>query len=81
MKRSNFKILVLSAFAGLALNTISCTQNLLEQTPTVDLPSSAFWNTEADATTALMGAYSAVRPLFDRDYYLDGHQTGLSFPA
>ena len=72
MKRSNFKILVLSAFAGLALNTISCTQNLLEQTPTVDLPSSAFWNTEADATTALMGAYSAVRPLFDRDYYLDG---------
>jgi len=72
MKRSNFKIFVISAVAGLALFTISCTQNLLEQTPTVDLPSSAFWNTEADATTALMGAYSAVRPLFDRDYYMDG---------
>ena len=72
MKRSNFKIFVISAVAGLALFTISCTQNLLEQTPTVDLPSSAFWNTEADATTALMGAYSVVRPLFDRDYYMDG---------
>lgn len=73
MKRLNFKIFVIAAFAGLAFFTTSCTKNLLEQTPTVDLPSSAFWNTEADATTALMGAYSAVRPLFDRDYYMDGH--------
>jgi hypothetical protein len=72
MKRLNLKIFVISAFAGLAFMTSSCTKNLLEQTPTVDLPSSAFWNTEADATTALMGAYSAVRPLFDRDYYMDG---------
>jgi len=72
MKRLNFKIFVISAFAGLTFFTSSCTKNLLEQQPTVDLPSSAFWNTEADATTALMGAYSAVRPLFDRDYYLDG---------
>jgi len=72
MKRFNLKIFVISACAGLAFFTSSCTKNLLDQTPTVDLPSSAFWNTEADATTALMGAYSAVRPLFDRDYYLDG---------
>jgi hypothetical protein len=72
MKRLNLKIFVISAFAGLAFMTSSCTKNLLEQTPTVDLPSSAFWNTEADATTALMGAYSSVRPLFDRDYYMDG---------
>ncbi|MEI7423298.1 MAG: RagB/SusD family nutrient uptake outer membrane protein [Prolixibacteraceae bacterium] len=72
MKRLNLKIFVISAFAGLALFMSSCTKNLLEQTPTVDLPSSSFWNTEADATTALMGAYSAVRPLFDRDYYFDG---------
>ena len=73
MKKLNYKILVISAFAGMAFFASSCTKNLLEQQPTVDLPSSAFWNTEADATTALMGAYSAVRPLFDRDYYMDGH--------
>jgi hypothetical protein len=72
MKKRSYKILVCSALAGLALLTSSCTKNLLDQTPKVDLPSSAFWNTEADATTALMGAYSAVRPLFDRDYYFDG---------
>jgi len=73
MKKINLKIYVCAALAGLALLTNSCTKNLLDQQPTVDLPSTAFWNTEADATTALMGAYSAVRPLFDRDYYLDGH--------
>ncbi len=72
MKKINFKILVFSAVAGMALFTSSCTKNLLDQNPTVDLASAAFWNTEADATTALMGAYSSVRPLFDRDYYLDG---------
>ena len=73
MKRVNFKIFVIFAFAGLTFFTSSCTKNLLQQTPTVDMASSQFWVTEADATTALMGAYSAVRPLFDRDYYLDGH--------
>jgi hypothetical protein len=72
MKKISLKIFVCSALAGLALLTSSCTKNLLDQQPTVDLPSSAFWNTEVDATTALMGAYSAVRPLFDRDYYMDG---------
>lgn len=51
----------------------SCVENLLEREPTTELASSAFWQTEADATFALMGLYSSVRPLFDRDYYLDGH--------
>lgn len=72
MKKINFKIFVISALAGLTFFTSSCTKNLLRQTSTVDMASSAFWLTEADATTALMGAYTAVRPLFDRDYYLDG---------
>jgi len=72
MKKITFKILVYSAVAGLTLFASSCTKNLLDQNPTVDLASASFWNTEADATTALMGAYSSVRPLFDRDYYLDG---------
>jgi hypothetical protein len=72
MKKVNFKILVIFVVAGVAFFTSSCTKDLLEQTPTVDMASSQFWNTEADATTALMGAYSSVRPLFDRDYYMDG---------
>lgn len=73
MKNISSKILVFSLIVGLTLFNSSCTKDLLDQEPTVDLAASAFWLTEADATIALMGAYSAVRPLFDRDYYLDGH--------
>lgn len=65
---------ILSAIAltGLMLGVGSCTNDLLEQDPTTELGADAFWKTEADATFALQGAYSSVRPLFDRDYYLDG---------
>lgn len=73
MEKITSKILVFSLIVGLTLFNSSCTKDLLDQQPTVDLGASAFWQTEADATTALMGAYSAVRPLFDRDYYFDGH--------
>lgn len=73
MKNISSKILVFSLIAGLTLFNGSCTKDLLDQVPTTDLGAAAFWQTEADATTALMGAYSAVRPLFDRDYYFDGH--------
>ncbi|MCE1200149.1 MAG: RagB/SusD family nutrient uptake outer membrane protein [Marinilabiliales bacterium] len=72
MKRAYLKIVVIASCATLLFFSNSCTHDLLEQSPTVDLPSAAFWNTEADATTALMGAYSSIRPLFDRDYYFDG---------
>ena len=72
MKRITSKILVFSVMAGMTLFYSSCTKDLLDQQPTVDLGSASFWKSESDATTALMGAYSAVRPLFDRDYYLDG---------
>ncbi|GHT36994.1 membrane protein [Bacteroidia bacterium] len=54
-------------------STTSCVKGLLDQDPTVDLAASQFWKTEADATYALQGAYADIRPLFDRDYYLDGH--------
>ncbi|MDR3251365.1 MAG: RagB/SusD family nutrient uptake outer membrane protein, partial [Tannerella sp.] len=57
--------------AGL-LFTTSCVRDLLNQEPTDDLPASAFWKTEADATYALQGAYADIRPLYDRDYYFDG---------
>lgn len=73
MKNITSKILVCLTIVGLTLFNSSCTKDLLDQTPTTDMGASYFWKTEADATTALMGAYSAVRPLFDRDYYFDGH--------
>ncbi len=65
------KILILSVLFGSVLNS-SCKKDLLNQIPTTDLAASVFWKTPADATTALMGAYAAVRPCFDRDYYFDG---------
>jgi hypothetical protein len=66
---------ILSAITitGLIFGMGSCTQDLLEQDPTTELATDAFWKTEDDATFALNGAYASVRPLFDRDYYLDGH--------
>lgn len=72
MKKITSNILVYAIVAGLTLFSGSCTKDLLDQQPTVDLGATAFWKTEADATTALIGAYSAIRPLFDRDYYFDG---------
>ncbi|HBL75060.1 MAG: starch-binding protein [Bacteroidetes bacterium GWF2_42_66] len=72
MKKISSKILIISVLAGLTLFPVSCTEDLLEQQPTTEMGASAFWQTEADATTALYGLYSSVRPLFDRDYYFDG---------
>jgi len=65
------KISITAAFAAM-ISLPACRKNLLEQTPTTELPTAQFWKTEADATTALLGAYAAVRPCFDRDYYFDG---------
>ena len=73
MKNITSKILIFSLLAGLTFFNSSCTKDLLDQVPTTVLGASQFWQTEADATTALIGAYSAIRPLFDRDYYFDGH--------
>lgn len=73
MKKILTNILAIAAFATLMLLPGACTKDLLDQQPTTELGSAAFWKTEADATTALMGAYSSIRPLFDRDYYFDGH--------
>lgn len=58
--------------ALLILMQTSCRKDLLDREPTTELAQASFWNSESDATTALMGAYAAVRPCFDRDYYLDG---------
>jgi hypothetical protein len=72
MKKLTSNICFFLALAGLIIFPSSCTDDLLEQQPTVDLGASAFWQTEADATTALIGAYAAVKPVFDRDYLYDG---------
>lgn len=66
------KILFIPVLAGLMLIQSSCKDDLLDQLPTTELASSAFWKTDEDATYALYGAYAAVRPLFDRDYYFSG---------
>src|SRR5215218_5028226 len=68
----NFKPVIIPALAVLVVLSTSCRKDLLNQTPTTDLAAAAFWTTEADATTALLGAYAATRPCFDRDYYFDG---------
>ena len=73
MKKVNSKIFVVTAIAVLTLGIGSCTDNILNLKPTGEMAASEFWKTEGDATVALMGAYAAVRPLFDRDYYMDGH--------
>ena len=73
MKNISLKIWVITIMAGFLILPCSCTKDLLDQQPRSDLGANAFWKTEADATTALMGAYAAVRQCFDRDYYYDGH--------
>jgi starch-binding outer membrane protein, SusD/RagB family len=50
----------------------SCRRDLLKQDPTTEVLATEFWQTESDALVALMGAYAAARPCFDRDYYFDG---------
>jgi len=50
----------------------SCRRDLLKQDPTTEVLATEFWQTESDAMVALMGAYAAARPCFDRDYYFDG---------
>mgnify|MGYP003669700503 CR=1 FL=1 len=72
MKNITNKILSVFVASVVLFGVNSCVSDLLEQVPTTELGASVFWKTEADATFALQGAYASIRPLFDRDYYLDG---------
>jgi starch-binding outer membrane protein, SusD/RagB family len=65
--------LYIYSIVALAVGFSSCTDNLLEQQPTGELGGAAFWRTESDAYSALMGAYSAARGIFFEDYFFDGH--------
>ena len=73
MKKIIYIIISITAFAVLMGFLSSCTEDILDQQPTADLGKGLFWATEEDATTALYGAYASVRPLFDRDFFFDGH--------
>ncbi len=69
----NSTITMVAGFIALLFITTSCVENLLDQEPTTELGAQAFWKTEDDALYALYGAYSSIRPLFDRDYYYEGN--------
>lgn len=75
MKQTTYitKLLSITAVAAIILLQTACRKDLLEQEPTGELAASAFWKTEADAQYALNGLYAAIRPCFDRDYYMDGN--------
>lgn len=72
MKNIITGIITVCVMAGIAFLPVSCKEGLLDQPPTEELGSAAFWQTEADATYALMGAYASIRPIFDREYHWDG---------
>jgi hypothetical protein len=76
MITKNYTTKISQVLAGLAFMTLTllptACNDLLDQPSTTSLPADQFWRSENDATIALMGAYSAVRPCFDRDYYFDG---------
>jgi len=63
----------LVALAICAIVPVSCHKNLLDQSSPYQPTPATFWKTEQDATEALQGLYSSIRPCFDRDYYMDGH--------
>ena len=70
--KSFSQLVSISILTGL-LTLQSCKKDLLKQDPTTDLPTASFWKTETDATYALLGTYAVTRPVFDRDYYFEGH--------
>jgi len=73
MKRIISKELYIFILALSIIFQTACKKGLLQQYPTTELAAKDFLKTEADATFALMGAYAATRPVFDRDYYFEGH--------
>ncbi|WP_315823112.1 RagB/SusD family nutrient uptake outer membrane protein [Paraflavitalea speifideaquila] len=72
MKKTTLIIATLLILSGGMLFLSSCRKDLLKQDPTTEMLGAEFWQTDGDAMTALMGAYAATRPCFDRDYYFDG---------
>jgi len=72
MKRKITKLHIVVSLFLLALLPISCQNDLLDQEPTTELGAEAFWKTEADAYSALMGAYAGARSVFFADYLWDG---------
>jgi len=72
MEKIILKIFTVIALAILTLIPGSCKKDILNLEPTTELGAAAFWKTEADANTAIMGAYASVRNCFFDDYMWDG---------
>src|SRR5690554_2395392 len=72
MKRKTAKLYTIIALCLVAFLPSSCQNEILDLEPTTELGATAFWKTEDDAYSALMGAYAAARSVFFADYLWDG---------
>lgn len=66
------KITIISSLVLAATALTGCNGDLLNQDPTDELSKEQYWKIEDDAVSALAGAFSDARYLFNRDYYFDG---------
>lgn len=71
MKKIN-KFLIRFLIAALILSAFSCTKDLLDQRATTEVDGKAYWQTEADAEGGVIAMYSAVKNVFNKDYFYDG---------
>lgn len=74
MKNITFRYIITTILilSGATMLLPGCRKDLLDQASTTQVLGIEFWQSESDAMVALMGAYAAARPCFDRDYYFDG---------
>ncbi|MCG2615475.1 RagB/SusD family nutrient uptake outer membrane protein [Terrimonas sp. NA20] len=71
--KNSWKVWMTAGLAAIIFTQSACRKNLLDQNPTTVVDASTFWKSESDATTALVGAYASVAPLFTRDYFWEGN--------
>ena len=71
LSRTTARIIV--SVVLLSVVASSCVQDLLDQQPTTELGSAAYWSSQDDAQTAIMGVYAFVRNGFNCDFLWDGH--------
>lgn len=63
------KLIIYSVFLALSSSVItSCKKSFVELTPRGIIPVSTFYNTEVDIKSALTGAYSSLRPIYNEQY-------------
>ena len=67
MKTKNIIICGISMLV-LSVATTSCKKSFVELTPKGIIPVNTFYNTEIDIRSALTGAYSSLRPIYNEQY-------------